>query len=154
MQKMKGVVVYDSKYGNTEIIAEELERVLAKAGHDVETCRVSEAPELDAGRYDFLLVGTPNHIGGPSRKTKKFVKKLPSDWSGKPFAVFETLLRVSESDPGEASVKLAKTLTSKGMSQLVGPARFVVEGMKGPLAPDAIPKAEEYAVVVVSALEK
>jgi len=151
---MKGAIIYDSTYGNTEIIADELEKGLKKAGHDVEKFRVDDASELDGAKYDFMLLGTPNHVGGPTRKVKKFAKNLQGGWSGKPFATFETLLKSEDSKPVGARTKLASLLKSDGMHQLAEPERFVVNGIKGPLADDAIQRANDYVKTIASKLKK
>jgi len=73
----KVIVVYESKYGNTRQVAEaiieginEIERIEAvlKEPKHVEPTEV-----LD---YDVILIGSPNHFGGPTRGIKKFIDKL------------------------------------------------------------------------------
>lgn len=73
----KVIVVYESKYGNTKLVAgtiiegineiEKMETVL-KGVKDVE-------PEEIRG-CNMILVGSPNHFGGPTRGVKKFIDKL------------------------------------------------------------------------------
>ena len=151
---MRGVIIYDSAYGNTETIADEIGKGLKKLGHDVDKYRVVDASELDVDKYDFMFLGTPNHVGGPTRKVKKFAKNLQSGWSGKPFATFETLFKSEESKPAGASTKLASLLKSGGMRQMVEPGKFIVIGMKGPLDDVAIPRAKEFVKDFSSKLKK
>jgi len=41
--------------------------------------------------YDAIVIGSPNHMGGPTRGVKKFIDKLSSlSLEGKQFAVFDT----------------------------------------------------------------
>jgi flavodoxin len=71
------IVIYESKYGNTKRVAETIiegineiegiEAVLKEPEH------VEPAEVLD---YDVILIGSPNHIGGPTRGIKKFIDKL------------------------------------------------------------------------------
>jgi len=73
----KVIVVYESKYGNTKLVAE----TIAEGMREVEGTEtvVSEVKEVDLSKisdYDAILVGSPNHIGGPTRGIKKFIDGL------------------------------------------------------------------------------
>ncbi|GAH19446.1 unnamed protein product [marine sediment metagenome] len=63
----KVIVVYDSKYGNTKLVAE----TIAEGMREVEGTEadVSEVKRVDLSKvpdYDAILVGSPTHIGGPT----------------------------------------------------------------------------------------
>ena len=59
---MKTLVIYDSLYGNTKIVARSIAEAIPEK---VEMSHVSEAPAFDTGAYDLLVVGGPTHGGGP-----------------------------------------------------------------------------------------
>lgn len=61
---MRMVVVYESMFGNTRAIAEEIAGGLADHG-DVEVFEVGDAPEAPVA--DLLVVGAPTHAFGLSK---------------------------------------------------------------------------------------
>ena len=73
----KVLVAYESKHGNTKLVAEAIIDGLKKV-RGVEPA-LSELKEVDLTRiseYDMILVGSPNHFGGPTRGVRKFIDKL------------------------------------------------------------------------------
>ena len=80
---MKALVLYDSKYGNTKMVAEEVAKgVSSEMEADVK--RIEDAGPGEVEGYDVIAIGTPNHMGGPTRAAKKFVnlEVLNSYWVG------------------------------------------------------------------------
>ena len=91
---MKGIVAYDSIYGNTERVAQAIAEEIRAQGHEVEV--------IDLGRRiprgvigDFAFIGSPTRLSRMTRRTKKFIKRLKRDpWSTKPVVAFETVMTV------------------------------------------------------------
>ena len=68
---MRIVIVYESSYGNTHLIADAVAEGL-RAGNDVEVVPVSEASEDLITVADLVVVGGPTHVHGMSRgKTRQ-----------------------------------------------------------------------------------
>jgi len=155
---MKGVIVYDSKYGNTKIIAEELREGLSGSGHEVDLVQAKKSFKLGAGDYEFIVLGAPTHIGRTSRNSRNFLKKLPEDeWSGKRFAVFDTFLKsFSDKSPIEtnAAEQIDAAFNYLGLVRLVKPSEFEVLGTRGPLAEGELDKAKIFASSINIALKK
>lgn len=90
----KAIVIYESKYGNTKRVAEtildginEIERIEAVLKEP------KHAEPTEVLDYDVILIGSPNHWGGPTRGIKKFIDKLGKiGLEGKSGAVFDTYL--------------------------------------------------------------
>jgi len=84
---MKGLVVYDSYYGNTQRVAEAIAQELEAQGHQAELRSVrKEYPGAPQG--DVLFLGSPVRLGTTTRRVKKYVEGLDkSYWSGKPLVV-------------------------------------------------------------------
>ena len=141
----KVIVVYDSKYGNTKLAAE----TIAEGMREVEGTEtvVSRVKEVDLSRipdYDVILVGSPNHIGGPTWGIKRFIGrlgKLPLE--GKMFAVFDTYLG---KEFGKAVKKMESRISEKipGLKMAAPGLSIRVEGMKGPIPEGELPKCEEF----------
>ena len=90
------VVVFESKYGNTKLVAE----ALAKAIGETHTISVSvhEVNDMTPAQIetaDVLIIGSPNHFGGPTRGIKKFIDKLgKTDVSTTRFVFFDTYIYI------------------------------------------------------------
>ena len=72
----KGIVAYDSNYGNTERIARALALGLGEKGAEIDCLKVDR---VDVGRlveYDFMAVGGPTHVIGASKPMKEFLGRL------------------------------------------------------------------------------
>ena len=106
------IVVYESKYGNTRFAAETIVEGMRKA-KGIEPV-LSELKEVDLSKipdYDTILVGSPNHIGGPTMGIKKFIDKLSKlPLEGKLFAAFDTY---TGRDFGKAMRKLERRISEK-----------------------------------------
>jgi len=151
---VKVLVVYDTKHGNTRLVAEnildglkEVEGITASI-NDVENVDVENLPHFDA-----ILIGSPNHFGGPARSIRAFIDKLGKlDMAGKQAAVFDTYLgddfnkavRKMEDRIGE-KVPSLKLITS-GLS-------IRVEGMKGPISEGEFPKCRDFGRKIANQLK-
>ena len=140
----KVIVVYESKYGNTKLVAEAIAEGM-KQVKGIETV-LSELKEVDPNKipdYDAILVGSPNHFGGSTRNVKKFIDKLGKlNLKGKPFAVFDTYLGKAIE---KAVKKMEKQINKKVLGlKLAAPGLSIkVQGMKGPILEGELPKCKE-----------
>lgn len=141
----KVIVVYDSKYGNTKLVAETIAAGMRQV-EGMETV-VSGVKEVDLNRipdYDAILLGSPNHIGRPTRGIKKFIDKLGKlPLEGKMFAVFDTYLG---KDFEKVVKKMEKRISEKvpGLKPVAPGLSIRVEGMKGPISEGELPKCREF----------
>jgi hypothetical protein len=81
---MKAVVVYESMYGNTHLVAEAIGaglRERAAGGADVVVVPVERAAEATLAAADLVVVGGPTHAHGMSRTN---TRKAAVDAAGKP----------------------------------------------------------------------
>jgi len=141
----KVIVVYDSKYGNTKLVAETIAAGMRQV-EGMETV-VSGVKEVDLNRipdYDAILLGSPNHIGRPTRGIKKFIDKLGKlPLEGKMFAVFDTYL----GKEFEKAVKKMESMISEkvpGLKMAAPGLSIRVQGMKGPISEGELPKCKEF----------
>ena len=142
----KVIVVYESKYGNTKLVAETIAEGM-KEVEGVETV-VSGVKEVDLSKipdYDAILVGSPTHIGGPTGGIKKFIGKLGKlPLEGKFFAAFGIYMLNKSFE--EATKKLEKRIKDKvpGAIQAAPGLSIKVQGMKGPISEGELPKCKEF----------
>ena len=150
----KVIVVYESKHGNTKLVAE----AIIEGTNEIEGIEavLSELKEVDLNNiadYDAILVGSPNHFGGPTRSIKKFIDKLGKlDLKGKMFAVFDTYLG---DDFEKAVKKMEKRINEKvfGSKQLAPGLSIKVQGMKGPISEGELPKCKEFGNKIATQLK-
>ena len=141
----KALVVYWSKYGNTKAVAEAIAKGInatKKAEAVVKDVKITKPEEaLD---YDALIIGSPNHGGGPVGDIKKFLKKLEKlDLKGKTGAVFDTHVGSSF----RAVQKMEKQIREKipGLKLVAPGLAAQIKGfLRGPLVEGELRKAEEF----------
>jgi menaquinone-dependent protoporphyrinogen IX oxidase len=144
---MKGIVVYDTSYGNTKKIAETIAETLKESEIEVDLFDVKNVKKLSAKDYNFLVLGSPTRFGTMSFAIRGFLGKVKSEeWMNKPFTAFDTEnLENIEKKEGSAAEKIADKLKDKRMNQLLPVLKAAVEGQKGPLKKGEIQRAKDYA---------
>ena len=151
---MNALVLYDSTYGNTERIAEEIALALQE---EVPT-RLASVDELGEGAraleaVDLLVVGGPTHRHGVSDPLREVVERLDLDaLGGLRAAPFDTRLRGAKIVTGSAAVRLSRLLRRRGAWVVVPPASFIVDGREGPLREGEREHARTWAQEVLSAV--
>ena len=149
---MKGIVVYDTSYGNTKKIAETITETLKESGIEVDLFDVKDVKKLNAKDYNFLVLGSPTKFGTMSFAIRFFLGKVKSEeWMNKPFAAFDTenpenieRARI-ENKEWSAAEKIAEKLKDKKMNQLLPVLKALVLGQKGPLVEGEIERTKDYA---------
>jgi menaquinone-dependent protoporphyrinogen IX oxidase len=143
---MKGIVIYDSSFGNTRAIAEAISETLKESGKESDILHVKKVKKLSPKDYDFLVLGSPTRFGTMSFTFKGFLNKLTGEeWTNKPFAAFDTeLIENIERKEGSAAEKIAEKLKAEQMTQML-PVLKAVSGMKGPLQEGEIARAKDWA---------
>jgi menaquinone-dependent protoporphyrinogen IX oxidase len=154
--KMKGIVVFDTSYGNTKTIAEAISETLKESGIEADALYVKDVKKLSAKDYNFLVLGSPTKFGTMSFTVKGFLGKVKSkEWMNKPFAAFDTENPENiERKEGSAAEKIAEKLKEKQMNLLLPVLKAVVLGQKGPLQEGEIVRAKEYARRLAIELKK
>jgi flavodoxin len=151
---MNALVLYDSKYGNTERIAE----TIALAFQEAVPTRLSaieDVPDVAAAlaEVDVLVVGGPTQMHGVSAGLRHMVESLGDEsLKGIRTAAFDTRLHGMKVVTGSASVRLGRLLRRRGAWLVVPPASFIVEGREGPLQPGEVEHANAWAAEVLHAV--
>jgi len=153
---MKGIVIYDTSYGNTKAVAEAISGTLKGSGIEVDTLYVKDIKKLRGQDYDFMILGSPTKFGTMSFTVKGFLGKVKKEeWLNKPFAAFDTENPENiEKQQGSAAEKIAQKLKEKQMKQMGPVLKAVVLGWKGPMQEGEISRVKEYAKALVTDLNK
>jgi len=149
---MNALVLYDSKHGNTEKIAQAIAAGLHEGGIESVECRsLASSGEEDFQGKDLWVLGTPTHYGNvPFRFSTLLKNALREEHPEVKTAIFDTRMK---NFPKGAMVKLRKILEKKGKS-VVAEESFVVEGMRGPLVEGEAEKARLFGKEIASSMLK
>ncbi len=153
---MKGIVVYDTSYGNTKKIAETITETMKESEIEVDLFDVKNVKKLSAKDCDFLVLGSPTRFGTMSFAVRFFSGKVKSEeWRNKPFAVFDTENPENmEKKEWSAAEKIAERLRDRKMNQLVPILKALVLGQKGPLEEGEIERTRDYARELATKLKE
>lgn len=72
---MKSVVVYDSYFGNTEMVAKTIQEVFQQS-HNSKLIHISEAYDLDIDSYDLIVIGSPTRYYKPTEPIVALVREV------------------------------------------------------------------------------
>jgi hypothetical protein len=148
---MLTVVVYESMFGNTHVVADHIGSALSELG-EVRVVPVGDASsDLIAGA-GLVVVGGPTHVHGMARTASQHAAveqaeadpdldldpdaegELLREWfddlgtvKGIPAAAFDTRVDVSAVMSGRASKGIDRRLAKHGFERLVGPESFLVD---------------------------
>jgi menaquinone-dependent protoporphyrinogen IX oxidase len=158
---MKGIIIYDTSYGNTQKIAEVLAETLKESGIETDVFHIKKVKKLSGKEYNFLALGSPTKYGTMSFAMKFFLGKIKSEeWTNKPFIAFDTEnpenveKSRAENKNWSAAEKIAEKLKEKNMNQLLPVLKGLVQGWKGPLVDGEIENTKNYANEMATKLKE
>lgn len=143
---MKSLVVYFSKFGNTQRLAETIADTLESHG-PVRTISSENLTVEVLQDIDLVVMGSPTHKMNLPEAVKPVFETLPRRvLSGTPAAAFDTSYKMSWwLNQFTASKRLAKKLRKLGGKLVVPPEIFHVTGRQGPLFDGEIDRARAWA---------
>ncbi len=148
---MKGLVIYDSVFGNTKKVAE---AIAAALGYPLMPVILVKAEELK--EYEHLVWGTPTRGFRPTEVVTNLIKALPAgSLQGVKISAFDTRMDVKEVNNkvltfmesifGYAADPIAKGLVKKGAVRVGAPEGFFVNASEGPLRDGELERAAAWA---------
>ena len=158
---MRSLVVYESWFGNTRRVAEQIAAALAHEG-EVDLVTVDGAVPVLEG-VDLLVVGAPTHVHGLSGKRSReaavdqgasgvpgvgvrdWIEALPNGARGPRAAAFDTRANKPVLLVGSAARGIARRLRRHGYALAAEPQSFFVEGTPGPLEEGELERAAGWA---------
>ncbi len=151
---MNVFVIYDTKYGTTKLVAEEIGKGIEDVG-GIETAigYVKEVDIEEVAGSDAILLGAPNQMGGPSWTISGFIDKLGRiNLKAKWFAVFDTY---AGTDFEKAVKKMEEKINKNipGLKKIAPGLSVKVQGMKGPLVDGELSKCREFGKRIANQLK-
>lgn len=138
-------IIYESIYGNTRQIAEEIREGIREGGNiEVRLTHPGGIHTDDLSNYDVILFGSPNHNQAPTLNLMKFIDRLAIvELENKLGTVFDTYTGGNE---GIAVKKLENKIKEKlpGIKLVMEGGSFKVSGRKGPLIEGEVEKARRF----------
>lgn len=161
---MRGLIVYESMFGNTEQVARAIAAGISKH-METDLVPVSQAPTNVSDAYDLVVVGGPTHAFSMSRPgtrkdarsqgataatatvevgIREWLDSLPRRSYAGLAATFDTRVARVRRLPGSAAKGAAKALHRHGLSVIANPQSFYVDDTDGPLIDGELARAEAW----------
>jgi len=83
---MKIAIIYTTKHGTTEKVAEFISEKLQ--GNEISLINFAKTSTFDIKKFDYLILGTPIYAGNSTRAMKDFCKKNLALLQEKPHSLF------------------------------------------------------------------
>jgi len=126
---MKAIVLYDTQFGNTEKIANNLSLGLLETGVQTECLNIKAAKMEDIPNYDLIALGGPTQYLTASKPMKEFLARLKDlDLKGKVGFAFDTKLESFMA--GSASRFIENSLKKCGLNIIRPRISAIVIGQK------------------------
>lgn len=147
----KFLVVYDTKYGNTKLVAEKIaEGIRGANSTEVSVNNVRNLDPKEVSECETLVIGCPTHFGKSTRKINKFIDTLSrGGMKAKYAATFSTYFG---QDSGKAVKEMEKRIGDKkpGLNIISPGLSIDVKGMKGPVPAEELRRSLEFGKMVAS----
>jgi flavodoxin len=147
---MKVLVVYDSKFGNTQRIAQVISERLQRHG-SVEQVNVELAPRTMPASLNLLVVGGPTQGHGASAALRGWLEGLEPA-HGVRVGAFDTRFAKHRWLTGSAARVIARRLGQLGFHLVGVPESFFVAHTEGPLLDGELDRAAAWADTLANQL--
>jgi flavodoxin len=143
---MNTLIVYDSQYGNTEHIAQEISETLSALGRS-RAVRVDAVRASDLAGVELLFVGCPTQGWRPTPAIQSYLRSPSMDQlHGAHVVCFDTRFQKPRWMTGSAANVMAKRLRERGIEPASEPTSFFVQGTEGPLLNGEVERAKAWAL--------
>lgn len=170
---MRCIVIFESMFGNTHTIADEIASGLSEIG-EVQVSSTKTASTLDLTKADLIVVGGPTHLHGMSSKKsrlaavdtaaedpsldvdeevggpglREWLRDLPNG-DGRFCAAFDTRIDKAEIISGSAARGIARRLRHHGYQELLEHESFVLDG-NGPVSEFEAERARHWGQLLAA----
>ena len=151
---MNSLVVYGSRHGNTQKVAEAIAFELGKHGA-AQVVSAEDAPKVLPEKLDLIVVGGPTEAHRVSEPVAQFFDRVAKgQLVGKAAAAFDTRMRWPEWLSGSAAAGIAQRLHQSRANLIAPEMSFFVRGNLPVLEPGELERAAAWAASLAAKLEK
>jgi NAD(P)H dehydrogenase (quinone) len=151
---MNSLVVYGSRHGNTQKVAEAIAFELGKHGV-VQLVSAEDARKVLPEQLDLIVVGGPTEAHRVSEPVAQFFDRVAKgQLVGKAAAAFDTRLRWPEWLSGSAAAGIAQRLHQSRANLIAPEMSFFVGGKLPVLEPGELERAGAWAASLAARVEK
>lgn len=152
---MKALIVYFSKFGNTQKVAEAIAETLASKGASTQVIGIDQLDVSDLEDADLVVMGSPTHRMNLPEAVRPALDALPRRvLRGTRVAAFDTSYKMNWFlSRLTAARKLARKLRKLGGKQVVPPETFYVTEREGPLYDGELERAKVWAESILEQVE-
>ncbi len=149
-----GVVIFDSKFGNTERVAKSLAGGLIRAGVETVCVNASDVNLESLPKFDLIAIGGPTQMFTASKPMKDFLLKLDTvqDLKGRFGFAFDT--KFGSRLAGSAAKYIEKRLEELGMHIVRPRQSAIVLKTEGPLEEGEMEAFERIGFEIGNTLRK
>lgn len=159
---MKALVVYESMFGNSKMVAQAIGAGLSES-MDVEVTAADSAPSTVPPDVGLLVIGGPTHAFSMSRPStredavkqgatattgiglREWLADLPPRAGTATVTTFDTRANGARHLPGSAAKSAARSARHHGFTHVERGESFYVDGTAGPLLDGEIERATAWA---------
>lgn len=150
---MNTLVIYDSRFGNTEQIARAIADKLKDHGLVI-VVPASEAGSFELKEADLVIIGGPTQQHGVSPAMRVFLEGMSHrSLYGLGVAAFDTRYHMAAWKSGSAASKIASRLKRAGATLVLPAESFFVTEREGPLEEGELERAVHWAEQVYEQFE-
>ncbi len=148
---MQTLVVYGTRYGNTQKIAEAIADGLKESG-PVEVLGLEAATPAKVRAADLIVLGGPTEAHGTTPALKSWIDGMAFVLDGKAVAAFDTRLDYARVLSGSAAHGIEARLRRAGAKIVAADGSFLVKGKQPELEPGELARAVEWGRMVAKSI--
>ncbi|MHA1840034.1 MAG: flavodoxin family protein [Candidatus Ranarchaeia archaeon] len=138
---MTAIVIYDTKFGTTQKVAEAIAQIL-----NADLLKASDVDVKKLNDYDAMVFGCPTQIWNISGGMRDLFKRMQGkSFTGKTAVAFDT--KINSRFAGSAAKKIEGKLRKLGFTLAMSAVSFFVTGQEGPLADGELDKTQAFATL-------
>jgi flavodoxin len=150
---MKSLVVYGSRHGNTQKVAEAIAGELRKHGA-VQLVSAEDSISTLLQEADLVVVGGPTEAHGMTEPVARFLEHVPAAaLTGKYAAGFDTRFTWPRWLSGSAASRIVDRLGRRGARVIAPGESFLVSGKLPVLEPGELERAAAWAASLAAKVE-
>lgn len=141
----KAIIIYETRSGNTEMMAKAIETGLKEAGVEVERKKAARANADDLKDVDAVVLGSPTYVRALITAMRTFLFEMDKadlkgevgaafgsyGWSGESIEILtETMKNLAEMDVIEPGLRIKRGPTEKGLKECREFGKKIAERLK------------------------